>query len=81
MAVALAEIVAPIEELLERKRATSEVGVGDPVQALNDSVSVELQRHEGVLSGHDRPDLLEKRAVVNRLNDVFRECVGEAFES
>lgn len=78
-AVAPKEIRKPIASLIELKKVTPEIGSGDPVPELNDFVFLELQKHEGVLTGQGRPDLLEKESIRDVLNGIFRRTVSEAF--
>ena len=61
----LADAVAPsgirpgIAELLERKRATSELGLGPPIPELGRFIETELERHRGPFPGQDRPGLVD----------------------
>lgn len=74
-AVGPAELHAPIKALIELKKMTPELGAGDPVPLLNDFVFSELQRHEGVLTGQGRPDLLDSQSISDELNDIFRQAL------
>ena len=78
-AVAPREIQQTIADLIELKRVTPELGAGDAIPELNDFVYLELQKHEGVLTGQGRPDLHEKQSVLDELNDVYRQSISEAF--
>ena len=76
-AVAPMDIRPEIERLLERKRATSELGTGKPIPELGRFIEKELDRHRDAFSGQGRPDLLESAELRARLNRIFREAVGE----
>lgn len=80
-AVAPLEIKNTIEDLIEIKKVTPELGVGDAIPELNDFIFAELQKHEGVLTGQGRPDLHNKQSILDELNDIFRQSVSEAFDS
>ena len=80
-AVAPAGIRPEIERLLERKRATSELGTGKPIPALGRFIGEELERHRDAFSGQGRPDLLDSEELRARLNCVFREAVGDAVDA
>jgi len=73
--VAPREIVGPITRLLEIKRNTPEVGLGDAMPELNRFIEDELQRHGENFKGQGRPDLLSGAAIRDELNEVFREIV------
>lgn len=77
-AAAPAAVRPAIARLLERKRAASESGTGEPVPELNGFIAAELDRHRDAFSGLGRPNLLESGALRTRLNAVFRETIGEA---
>lgn len=79
-AVAPREIRKTIKDLIELKKVTPELGTGDAIPVLNDFIFLELQKHEGVLSGQGRPDLHEKESILDELNDIFRQSVSEAFD-
>ena len=74
-AVAPQEIRSRIGQLLERKRATNELGRGEPIPELHGFIRTELERHEEAFSGLGRPDLLKSELVRARLNELFRESV------
>ena len=78
-AVAPAAIRPGIAELLERKRVTTELGLGEPIPALGRFIETELERHGGAFSGLGRPDLVGSREVREELNRVFREVIPEAI--
>ena len=75
-AVAPAEIRAGIRVLLDQKRATSEMGRGEPIPELGRFIEAELERHGEVFSGLGRPDLLESQAIRAQLNEIFRMVVS-----
>lgn len=76
-AVAPINIRQPIADLIDLKKLTPELGVGDAIAELNDFIFLELQRHEGSLSGQGRPDLHEKQTILDELNAIFRQAIGE----
>lgn len=76
-AVAPQEIKQTISDLVELKKVTPELGVGDAIPVLNDFVFLELQKHEGVLTGKGRPDLHSKQSATDDLNDIFRRTIEE----
>lgn len=82
----LVESVAPkelydgIAELLEIKRTSPELGLGEPIPALGNFITNELARHGQEFRGHGRPDISEKREVLDRLNEVFRTVVKHTSE-
>ena len=75
-AVAPAEIRAGIRVLLDQKRATSEMGRGEPIPELGRFIEAELERHGEAFSGLGRPDLLESQAIRAQLNEIFRMVVS-----
>lgn len=79
-AVAPHEIRGTIEALIKLKQITPELGVGDAIPQLNNFVFLELQKHEGVLTGQGRPDLHDKQPILNELNNIFRQSISEAFD-
>lgn len=74
-AVAPSGIRAGIAELLERKRATSELGLGPPIPELGRFIETELERHRGSFSGQDRPELVDEEKMRRRLNEIFRSAM------
>ena len=74
-AVAPSGIRAGIAELLERKRATSELGLGPPIPELGRFIETELERHRGSFSGPDRPELVDEEKMRRRLNEIFRSAI------
>lgn len=79
-AVAPDEIRETIASLIDLKKVTPELGVGDALPDINDFIFLELQKHKGVLTGQGRPDLHEETSVVDKLNDIFRLSIDEAFD-
>ena len=83
----LADAVAPVElrpaitQLLEAKRAASEMGTGQPRRELGRFVEEELERHGDAFTGLGRPDLLESAELRNRLNQIFRQALQASVAS
>ena len=79
----LVDAVAPenlkpgISKLLEIKSQTKELGLGDPIKEIGDFIESELERHGSYFSGQGRPDLHDKKEVLNKLNEIFRNAVAE----
>lgn len=73
--VAPPELRASIEGLLERKRTSVELGLGEPIPAINAFIDRELERHGAAFAGHGRPDLLANQEARDRLNEVFRQAI------
>ena len=71
-------LVPVIEDLIELKRKTPEMGYGAQIPEINAFIEKELERHGSSFSGQGRPDILESQAVRNELNDLFREVVRKA---
>jgi predicted nucleotidyltransferase len=67
-----------VERLLEAKRRTGELGFGPKVQEINHFVEEEFERHGQAFSGQGRPDVLERDAVHEELNAIFRAAVRAA---
>lgn len=76
--VAPKEVHEGISELLELKRNTPEIGLGDPIPSINCFIKEELERHGQVFSGQGRPDILEKKEILDRLNEIFRSVIKHA---
>ncbi|WPD23638.1 MAG: nucleotidyltransferase domain-containing protein [Candidatus Electrothrix scaldis] len=80
----LVEAVAPLEirpgitTLLETKRVTTELGLGDPIPAINAFIAAETERHGTAFHGQGRPDINERAEVTEELNAIFRETIREA---
>lgn len=49
-----------IADLIERKRAISELALGPPIPELGRFVEIELERRRGLFPGQDRPELVDK---------------------
>lgn len=75
-AVAPMELRPGIAELLELKRRTPELGLGDPIPEIDEFIASDLRRHGEAFSGQGRPDILSKREIVDELNQVFRAAVS-----
>ena len=74
-----AGIVPPIERLLDAKRATPELGEGEPVAELDAFIREELARHEDGFSGQGRPEGDAKGEVRDALNELFRHTIEDAW--
>lgn len=77
-AVAPDEIRASIVALLELKRNTEELGLGDPIPEIGRFIESELERHGTLFSGQGRPDLLDNDEIRSELNTVFRHAISVA---
>ena len=79
----LVETVAPpairqgIASLLETKRCTPELGLGEPLPAINAFIAAETERHKTAFHGQGRPDMNERTKLVEELNVLFRETIRE----
>lgn len=77
----LVESVAPsairqgIASLLETKRVTPELGLGDPIPEINAFIAAETERHGHAFHGQGRPDINERVEVAEELNVLFREMI------
>lgn len=76
-AVAPRAIRPGIDKLLERKRVTTELGLGEPIPELGRFIESELERHGEAFSGLGRPQLLGSPEVREELNRVFREAIRD----
>jgi len=74
-AVAPDEIRASIVALLDLKRNTEELGLGDPIPEIGRFIESELERHGSVFSGQGRPDLLDNDLIRSELNTIFRNAI------
>jgi len=74
-AVAPAELRPGIATLLDLKRRTPELGLGDPIPEIGDFIASELEQHGKEFSGQGRPDILSRREIVEVLNELFRAAV------
>jgi predicted nucleotidyltransferase len=70
-------LVSIIEDLIELKRKTPEIGYGAQIPQINTFIEDELDRHGDVFSGQGRPDILESKAIRSDLNELFRKVVRE----
>ena len=70
----------PVYDLIEVKMKTSEIGDGDHVPEIDKCIYTELDRHEGILTGQGRPDILDKASTMEQLNRIFRRAVRDAFK-
>ena len=83
----LVEAVAPdgiresIAGLLNLKRNSEELGLGDPIPEIGEFIESELERHGALFSGQGRPDMLDNNQLRSELNVVFREAIAEASAS
>ena len=77
----LVDAVAPpgirpaIAKLLQLKRNSPELGLGDPIPEINKFVESEMSRHGKQFTGQGRPDILDKKEVSEALDRLFREAV------
>lgn len=77
----LVEAVAPtsirrdIAALLELKRNSPEIGLGEPITSIGNFIDEELQRHGTLYLGQGRPDLLDSQEARAELNTIFRRAV------
>jgi predicted nucleotidyltransferase len=76
-AAAPSHLREPIDGLLALKRDTAELGLGEPVPALERFIDEELERHGTAFSGRGRPPLADAMAVQRELNELFRTAVRE----
>jgi len=77
--VAPDEIKLCIAELLSLKRTMPELGLGEPIEAINDFIEHESERHGQSYQGQGRPDLLDRQDLRDQLNALFRIAISEAF--
>ena len=68
-----------IEKLLELKRTTPEIGVGAPIKAIGDFVQTELDKHGASFKGQNRPQQDSQTSLREKLNNLFRATIEEAF--
>jgi uncharacterized protein len=68
-----------IAELLSLKRTMPELGLGEPIEAINDLIEHESERHGQSYQGQGRPDLLDRQDLRDQLNALFRIAISEAF--
>lgn len=74
-AVAPAELKPAIAGLLDLKRRTPELGLGDPIPEIGKYITSELEHHGVEFSGQGRPDILSKQEILDTLNALFRTTV------
>ena len=74
-AVAPSELRPGIAALLDLKRRTPELGLGDPITEIGDFITSELKQHGKAFSGQGRPDILSKHEVIQELNELFQTTV------
>lgn len=74
-AVSPKSLVPAIENLLELKRRTPELGYGERIPEINNYIDSELARHGSAFSGQGRPDILDSKAIREELNEIFRDSV------
>ena len=78
-AVAPESIKPAVHRLLELKRRTPELGLGDPVVEINQFIETELARHAAGYQGEGRPDVCDAKSTRNSLNNIFRAAIADAF--
>ena len=76
--VAPASIRPAIEQLLELKARTSELGLGPPIHEINRFITVELERHGNSFTGQGRPDIHSRYETLDALNHLFRDVLKES---
>ena len=64
---------ADIDDLLERKRAAPEMGLGDPVPSINAFVADQLARLETM-----RPEVTRQPGAIPVLNALFHAVLDES---
>jgi predicted nucleotidyltransferase len=70
------DLVPVIENLIQQKKKTPEIGYGPKIPEINEFIESEFERHGSVFSGQGRPDILESKAIKVELNELFRKVVG-----
>lgn len=75
-ATAPPEIIPDIEALLELKRNTPELGLGEPIPRIGHFIETELERHGKLFVGQGRPDILTKQDRMDALNGIFRAAIA-----
>jgi predicted nucleotidyltransferase len=76
-AVAPSELRPAIATLLELKRRTPELGLGQPIPEIGEYITSELEQHGVEFSGQGRPDILSKQEIIDTLNELFRTTVTQ----
>jgi uncharacterized protein len=77
-AVAPSDLQEAIAGLLELKRITPELGLGEPIPVIGRFTTDELERLGKSFVGQGRPDVLDKGEILDRLNEIFRARVKQA---
>ena len=73
------EVIKPgIQSLLDLKRKSPEVGLGDPIPEINEFIEKEITRHDEDFSGYGRPENSEKDYVRKALNEIFRGALPKS---
>lgn len=67
-------IVQDLQRLLDIKRDTPELGMGDAIPSLNAFIESELAEADGKYSGQGRP--IFQGDVDDRLNRIFKRCIA-----
>jgi predicted nucleotidyltransferase len=78
-ATAPREIIPCIEYLLKLKKSTTEMGYGNPVPEINDFIKSELGRYGELFKGQGRPDLIDQKDKIEKLNELFRSCLHDTY--
>ena len=76
-AVAPEQLRPGIAKLLELKRKTPELGLGQAIPEISAFIKAELQRHDDAFSGMGRPEVPKKEEVRSQLNNAFRNAIEE----
>jgi uncharacterized protein len=77
-AVAPRDLQVAIAGLLELKRNTPELGLGEPIPVIGRFITEELARLGQAFVGQGRPDVLDKGEIRDRLNEIFQAAVKQA---
>ena len=77
--VAPVSIRPAIEQLLELKARTNELGLGPPIPEINRFITSELERHGNNFTGQGRPDIHSRNETLDGLNQLFREVLKESI--
>lgn len=78
-AVAPDHLRSPIDDLLQLKKNTAELGLGDPIPVINAFIETELERHGKAFTGQGRPDIAESTQIRHELNLIFRLAIAEGM--
>lgn len=79
--VAPEEVRPAIQRLLELKRNSPELGLGEPIPEITTFIESEMARHGDHFSGQGRPDILDKKDVAEALDGIFREAIAAGSRS